>query len=97
MLGGKFDVSSNDACEIHDNMTDLFKYTLALEQSGIEMLREAIFYCSELSVKDFYTADMLTDILRDEEAHKLWIEQQLNLIQNMGMQNYIQFVSKEEE
>lgn len=41
--------------------------------------------------QDYITRDMLLDLLRDtEEDHAHWLEQQLNLIKQIGLQNYLQ-------
>lgn len=59
-----------------------------LEEDAIPDLREAIAWME--SVKDYATRDLLSEILRSEEAHLDWIDTQLSLIQSMGVQNYLQ-------
>jgi bacterioferritin len=58
-------------------------------------LREAIAYCEQ--VRDYITRELLEDILESEEDHIDWIETQLELIQKMGIQNYIQLQSEAAE
>jgi bacterioferritin len=43
------------------------------------------------------TADLLEDILEDEEEHANWLEAQLTLIEQVGLQNYLAEQIKEEE
>ncbi len=60
---------------------------LALEQRAIPRLNEGIALCREAG--DNGTAELLEDILEDEEEHANWLEAQLTLIQQMGLQNYL--------
>ena len=61
---------------------------LKLEQGGIQDLKVAIAYCE--SVGDYGTRELLEDILESEEEHIDWIETQIDLIEKVGVQNYIQ-------
>ena len=54
-------------------------------------LRAAIAYCE--GVKDYITRELFEDILESEEEHVDWIETQKELIQRMGLENYIQLQS----
>jgi bacterioferritin len=56
------------------------------------VLREAIVHCE--SVRDFVTRELFVDILDGEEDHVDFIETQLELIDQMGIQNYIQLQSE---
>jgi bacterioferritin len=52
------------------------------------LYQEAIAYCE--SVRNFVTRDLLTAIQKSEEEHIDWIEEQLKLVETMGLQNYVQ-------
>jgi len=67
---------------------------LNLELEGAKDLREAISYADK--VHDYVSRDMMIEILADEEHHIDWIETELELIQKMGIQNYLQAQIKEE-
>ena len=61
---------------------------LSLELDGLPLLREAITYCD--GIKDYTSGRLFKDILDSEEEHVDWIETQLDLINRIGEQNYLQ-------
>lgn len=74
--------------KIGEGPREILDCDLALEMEGIPLLREAIAYCEE--VADFVSRELFVDILEDEEEHVDWIETQLDLIERIGLQNYLQ-------
>jgi bacterioferritin len=66
---------------------EMLRCDLDLEMRAIPDLREAIAHCED--VKDYVSRDLFRTILDDEEAHVDWLEAQLYLIENMGIQNYL--------
>ena len=52
------------------------------------MYQAAIAHCE--SVKDFVTRELLVQIQKSEEEHIDFIEEQLGLIEKMGLPNYVQ-------
>ncbi|EBN0092462.1 bacterioferritin, partial [Salmonella enterica subsp. enterica serovar Virchow] len=42
------------------------------------------------SIHDYVSRDLMLEILTDEEGHIDWIETQLELIECIGLQNYLQ-------
>lgn len=42
------------------------------------------------SIHDYVSRDLMLEILTDEEGHIDWIETQLELIERIGLQNYLQ-------
>lgn len=73
---------------IGENPKEMLGCDLKLEQIAIPLLREAIVYCE--SVSDFVSRDLFTDILESEEEHVDWLETQLELIEKVGIENYLQ-------
>ena len=73
---------------IGENVPECLKCDLRLEMAGHPMLLEAIAYC-EGSV-DYISRELFEDILESEEEHIDWLETQIDLIQKIGIQNYLQ-------
>jgi bacterioferritin len=61
---------------------------LKLERAARPPLQEAIVHCDK--VRDFVSRELFEDILKSEEEHIDWLEMQLELIQKMGQQNWLQ-------
>ena len=62
---------------------------LAVEYDVGKQLKDAIALCEK--EKDYQTREILEVLLRDtEEDHAYWLEQQLGLIDKIGVQNYLQ-------
>ncbi len=61
---------------------------LKLELAGHPMLKEAIAHSEK--VGDYVSRDLFQDILESEEEHIDWLETQLELIEKVGIQNYLQ-------
>ncbi len=73
---------------IGEHTQEMLECDLQLEYQAVPLLREAIAYCE--SVHDFISRDLLQRILEDEEEHIDWLETQLNLIKQVGIENYLQ-------
>ncbi|HTI87334.1 MAG TPA: bacterioferritin [Alphaproteobacteria bacterium] len=73
---------------IGENLTEILRADEGQERNAIPLLREAIAFAETKG--DYVTRDLLTDILDGEEKHLDWIETQLHLIDQMGLQNYSQ-------
>ena len=52
------------------------------------VLRDGIAFCE--GAGDYVTRELLDSILKSEESHVNWLETNLELIERMGIQNYIQ-------
>jgi bacterioferritin len=73
---------------IGEDVPELLKNDLQLEQIAHPDLKEAITYCE--SVGDYVSRELFEDILEDEEQHIDWLETQLELIDKVGLKNYLQ-------
>ena len=74
--------------QIGENTREMLECDLRLEHSGVVDLKAAIAYCE--SAGDYGSRELLEDILEAEEEHIDWLETQLSLIDNVGMENYLQ-------
>jgi len=73
---------------IGEDTKEIFLADLATELDAIPVLREAIAHCE--GVADYVSRELLDDILVSEEEHVDWIETQLDLVDKMGLKNYLQ-------
>ena len=73
---------------IGENVPEMLRADLTLEQAARPMYQEAIAYCE--SVRDYVSRELLERILENEEEHIDWLETQLGLIDGVGLQNYLQ-------
>ncbi|ASR42655.1 bacterioferritin [Xanthomonas citri pv. mangiferaeindicae] len=73
---------------IGETPREMLECDLALEMDGLPVLREAIAHCEQ--VGDFVSRKLLADILENEEEHVDWLETQLDLINRIGEENYLQ-------
>jgi bacterioferritin len=60
---------------------------LDVEKTAIKRLNEAVAQCREEG--DNGTRELLEKVLVDEEEHADWLEAQLGLIEQLGVQNYL--------
>jgi bacterioferritin len=80
---------------IGENVKELLECDLKLEYEAHPLYKEAIAYCE--SVKDYVTRELLVSIQESEEEHIDFLEEQLNLLDQMGLPNYIQTAAGEME
>ncbi|HEY6528184.1 MAG TPA: bacterioferritin [Cellvibrionaceae bacterium] len=73
---------------VGENTEEILRCDLRLENKAIPDLKEAIAYCE--TVRDYGSRDLLQRILDSEEEHVDWLETQLSLIGQVGLQNYLQ-------
>ena len=81
-----------DKLLIGKTVPEVLECDLKLEQQAMPQLREAIHYCEK--VRDFVTRDLFSQILEGEEEHVDFLETQLELIEKIGVENYIQLQSQ---
>ncbi|KQM97653.1 MULTISPECIES: bacterioferritin [unclassified Sphingomonas] len=79
---------------VGETVEEVLKADLAIEVEAVAQLREAVAYCE--SVRDFVSRDLFAEILMNEEEHVDTLETQFEMIERMGIHNYIQLNSKSE-
>lgn len=88
-LEGVPDVASRAPLAIGSDVPSMIKNDLAYELQVVAALKEAIAHCEQ--VQDYDTRRLLGELLDDtENDHTHWLEQQLFLINAMGLANYAQ-------
>ena len=73
---------------IGEDVPEILQCDLDMELDAIPDLRAGIAYCE--ARKDYVTRDLFERILQSEEEHVDWLETQLDLIESIGVQNYLQ-------
>ena len=73
---------------IGETPQEVLECDLKLEREAMPLLQEAIACCEES--RDYVSRDLLVGILKDEEEHLDWLETQLDLIKDLGLENYLQ-------
>ena len=86
-LDGAPNMSELFGLRIGQNVKDQFKNDLALEMEALPRLNKAIAVATE--VGDNGSRELFEEILVDEEEHVDWLEAQLQMIEEMGIQNYL--------
>ena len=86
-LGGLPNVQRLNPVRGGEDVEQILKADLALEEKALDDLREGIAYCE--SVRDFVSRDLLLKILAGEEEHVDFIERQFDLIKQIGIERYV--------
>ncbi len=73
---------------IGEDVKELLSCDLKLEMAAMPDLKGGIAYCEQ--VQDYISRELLEDILESEEEHVDWLETNLELVEKVGIQNYIQ-------
>jgi bacterioferritin len=76
---------------IGEHVQEMIESDLKIEHLAHKDLKDAIVQCE--SVQDYTSRELFRNILDSEEEHIDWLETQLTMISQMGIQNYIQLQS----
>ena len=83
------DFSQQEKVHVGKNVKEMLKSDLAVEYEVSAALKDAIKVCEE--EQDYDTRKMLLKLLDDTEMdHAYWLEKQLQLIDMIGLPNYLQ-------
>jgi bacterioferritin len=80
---------------IGESVEEILKADLEAEREAVAMYREGVRQCEAL--KDYVSRDLFAETLATEEGHVDFLETQFELIERMGIQNYIQLQSESAE
>jgi bacterioferritin len=73
---------------IGEHAQEMLQCDMDFQMDQLPLLRDAIELCE--MKRDYVSRELLEDILEYEEDHVDWIETQQSLIQNIGIENYLQ-------
>ncbi|QPF75130.1 bacterioferritin [Roseateles sp. DAIF2] len=73
---------------IGESAVEILSCDLKIEAGSHGLLKEAIAYCE--SVRDYVSRELLEDILTDTEEHIDHLETQIELVKQLGEQNWLQ-------
>jgi len=95
MLGGLPNLQALHKLMIGEETQEILQCDLKLENAAQKTVKEGIAVCE--TVGDYVSRDLFQTILEDTEEHIDWLETQLELIEKVGIQNYLQSQMSEEE
>jgi bacterioferritin len=91
-LGGLPNLQDLGKLMIGENVLEVIKCDLSLEMRAMPDLKLAIVHCE--NDRDFISRELFTHILESEEEHVDWLQTQLRLIEQMGMENFVQLQTR---
>jgi len=81
--------------KVGETVEEILKADLAVEHEAIPLLKDAIQHCE--TVRDYVSREIFSRILESEEEHVDFLEKQFDMIERMGLENYVQLQSKSAE
>ena len=88
MLDGLPNLRDLGQLRVGDDTVEILNCDLKSEQGAQATVKEGIAHCE--SVRDYVSRDLLQDILDDTEEHIDFLETQIELVNKVGVQNYLQ-------
>ena len=91
-LGGLPNFQAIHKLKVGENVEEILRADLALEMETIPLLKDAIKHSE--SVRDYVSREVFERILESEEQHVDFLETQFEMIERMGLANYVQLQSE---
>jgi bacterioferritin len=73
---------------IGEDVPEILQCDLKREREAHVLYKDAIAHCEK--VQDYVSRDLLAGIMESEEGHIDWLEEQVGLLEKVGLQNYLQ-------
>ena len=94
-LGGLPNFQMLGRLRVGETVEEILRADLEVELEAVPQLKRAVAHCE--IVQDYVSRDLFAEILRNEEEHVDALETFFEMIERMGLQNYIQLQSKPSE
>ena len=88
MLDGLPNLQDLHKIMVGETVPEILSCDYKLESAAQDTVKEAMAYCE--SVRDFVSRDLFQDILNDTEEHIDWLETNIELVDKVGLENYLQ-------
>jgi bacterioferritin len=73
---------------VGEDVPEILSCDLQMERGAQATIKAGIAHCE--SVRDYVSRELLERILEDTEEHVDWLETQVDLVNKVGLQNYLQ-------
>lgn len=91
-LGGLPNLQDLGKLLVGESVKDVLDCDLRLEQGSLPDLHNAAGLCER--VGDYVSRELFVQILKSEEEHIDWLQTQFRLIEQMGLENFVQLQTK---
>jgi bacterioferritin len=91
-LGGLPNLQDLGKLMIGENVREVIGCDLSLETRALPDLKMAIAHSE--NIKDYVSRELFLDILESEEEHIDWLQTQIRLIEQMGIENFVQLQTR---
>ena len=84
-LGGKVEQQPQESQPIYEDVLEYIKADYQVSVNGIKIITEMM----ESGIFDITTYDLMKEYLKDEEEDMYWSEEQIELADKIGLQNFL--------